>query len=112
MGESSRRPTDPVRARIYCGAKLPDTVLEVPNPIVVVENLSPTTRRTDVTLKLAGYFRVPSVAHYLIVNPTPRLVIHHVRGSGDPILTRVVSDGVITLDPLGLALAVIDIFGD
>jgi Uma2 family endonuclease len=99
-------------ALVYCGAKLPDTVLEVPNPIVVVEVLSPTTRRIDVTLKLAGYFRVPSVAHYLIVDPTPRLVIHHARGSGDLILTRVVTDGVITLDPPAAALAVIDIFGD
>jgi Uma2 family endonuclease len=62
-------------------------------------------------LKLAGYFRLPSVAHYLIVDPTQRSVIHHARGAGDTILTRVISDGVITLDPPGLELAMSDIYG-
>ena len=97
-------------ALVYCGQELPPTSLEVPNPVIVVEVLSPSTRRVDVSLKLAGYFRLPSVAHYLIVDPTQRSVIHHARGTGDTILTRVISDGVITLDPPGLELAVSDIY--
>ena len=55
-------------ALVYCGEELPQTALEVPNPVVIVEVLSPSTRRIDVSVKLAGYFRLPSVAHYLIVD--------------------------------------------
>jgi Uma2 family endonuclease len=86
-------------ALIYCGDKLPPTALEVPNPVVIVDVLPPSTRRVDVSLKLAGYFRLPSVAHYLIVDPTERYVVHHARGSGDAIVTHIVTDGAISLDP-------------
>src|SRR5438477_8752609 len=44
-------------ALVYCGEKLrPDTML-VPNPVIVVEVLSPTTRHTDTSAKLIGYFK-------------------------------------------------------
>jgi Uma2 family endonuclease len=98
-------------ALVYCGLELPASVLEVPNPIIVVEVLSPSTHRIDASLKLAGYFRVPSVAHYLIVDPDQPLIIHHARGTQDTILTRVVRDGAITLDPPGFDLALGDIYG-
>ena len=78
-------------ALIYCGTKLAPSAIEVPAPIVVVEVLSPSTRRLDTSDKLAGYFRLPSVAHYLIVDPDKPLVLHHARGSGDTILTHVVT---------------------
>ena len=54
---------------VHVGIKLPPPAIEVPAPIIVVEVLSPATRRIDTSDKLAGYFRVPSVAHYLIVDP-------------------------------------------
>lgn len=98
-------------ALVYCGEELSLTALEVPNPVIVVEVLSPSTRRVDVSLKLAGYFRMPSVAHYLIVDPTQPSIIHHARGVGDTIATRVVTEGVITLDPPGLELTLTDIYG-
>ena len=98
-------------ALVYCGQKLPQTALEVPSPVIIVEVLSPCTRRVDVSLKLAGYFRLPSVAHYLIVDPTQHSVIHHARGTGDTIATRIVTDGTIALDPPGLELALTDIYG-
>src|ERR1700687_2983166 len=34
-----------------------------------VEVLLPSTRHIDASAKLAGYFRIPSVRHYLIVDP-------------------------------------------
>jgi len=98
-------------AVVYCGEKLPPRAVEIPNPVIVVEVLSPSTRRIDLSTKLAGYFKVPSIAHYLIVDPDQSLVIHHARGVGDPILTRVVRDGSITLDPPGLELPIADIYG-
>lgn len=99
-------------ALVYCGEKLAPTALEVPNPVIVIEVLSPSTHRVDVSLKLAGYFRLPSVAHYLIVDPTQPNVIHHSRGTGDAILTRIITEGVMGLDPPGLDLAIADIYGD
>jgi Uma2 family endonuclease len=98
-------------ALVYCGIELPTSVVEVPNPIIVIEVLSPSTRRIDASLKLAGYFRVPSVMHYLIVDPDQPLIIHHARGNSDKILTSIVREGAITLDPPGLELALDDIYG-
>ena len=97
-------------ALVYCGQKLPDSAIEVPNPVIVVEVLSPSTRHVDASAKLAGYFRVASVRHYLIVDPDQRLVIHHARGEGDLIATRIVSDGGLRLDPPGIQLVVAELF--
>jgi Uma2 family endonuclease len=97
-------------ALVYCGQKLPPTALEVPNPVILVEVVSQTTRQVDASLKLAGYFRLPSVAHYLIVDPTQRVILHHSRGTGDTIITRIVTEGRIALDPPGLELVLSDIY--
>jgi len=97
-------------ALVYRGTKLPRSAVEVPAPVVVVEVLSPSTRRIDASAKLAGYFRLPSVAHYLIVEPDKPLVVHHARGAGDTILTRVVTEGTIELDPPGLTVKLADIY--
>jgi Uma2 family endonuclease len=97
-------------ALIYCGEEIPSTSLEVPNPVVLVEVLSPSSRRVDVSLKLVGYFRLPSVAHYLIVDPTRPSIIHHSRGADDTIITRIVTEGAITLDPPGFELGLSDIY--
>src|SRR5579863_7487423 len=86
-------------AFVYCGTKLPPSAVEVPNPVIVVEVLSPSTRHIDLSAKLADYFRLPSVAHYLIVDPGKPRIIHHARAADDTILTRIVSDGSIKLDP-------------
>jgi Uma2 family endonuclease len=98
-------------ALVYCGTKLPPSALEVPNPIIVIEVLSPSSRQVDASLKLAGYFRLASVTHYLIVDPDRTLIIHHERGDDGIILTRIVTDGVVSLDPPGLALDLADVYG-
>jgi Uma2 family endonuclease len=97
-------------ALVYCGPELPPSAIEVPEPVIVVEVLSPSTRRIDAAAKLAGYFRLPSVAHYLIVDPNDPLIVHHARGAGETIITRVVRSGSIALDPLGLELELAEIY--
>jgi Uma2 family endonuclease len=92
-------------AVVYCGNKLASSAIEVPNPVIVVEVLSPSTRHIDLSTKLADYFRLPSVTHYLIVDPDRPRIVHHARGTGDTILTRIVTDGSIELDPPGIELA-------
>ena len=93
-------------ALVYCGDEVPDDSLEVPNPVIVVEVLSPGKQMTDMRDKLRGYFTVSSVNHYLIVDPEKRLVIHHARGTGDALQTRLLTEGDLPLDPPGLRLQV------
>ena len=97
-------------ALVYCGPKLPGSAIEVPDPILIVEVLSPSTRHIDAAAKLAGYFSLPSVRHYLIVDPDRPLVIHHARGDGDAIATRIASAGPLRLEPPGLELAIEDFY--
>ena len=97
-------------ALVNCGARMADDAVAAPNPVVVVEVLSPGTASTDTGAKLAGYFRVPSVAHYLIVHPTKRIVTHH-RRNGDAIETLVLVGGPITMDPPGIAVTVEELYG-
>lgn len=99
-------------AVVYSGERIARSAVEVPNPLIVVEVLSWSTRRVDVSIKLAGYFRLPSVVHYFIVDPNEPMVVHHARGGGGDIITRVVTEGTITLDPPGLEIAVEDIYAE
>jgi Uma2 family endonuclease len=96
---------------VYCGEPISGDALVVPNPVSVVEVLSPGNAMTDLRDKLQGYFRVPSVQHYLVVDPDKRLVIHHARGQDDVVSTRIVSKGSISLDPPGLPLPLDALFG-
>ncbi|MDX2266077.1 MAG: Uma2 family endonuclease [Hyphomicrobiales bacterium] len=93
-------------ALVYCGEKAPRGSLEIPNPVVVVEVLSPGTAMRDAQAKLQGYFSVASVEHYLILNPETRMVTHHARAEGDAVRTRIVSDGALMLNPPGLDVSV------
>jgi Uma2 family endonuclease len=97
-------------AVVYCGEKLLPSAVEVPNPVIVVEVLSPSTRHIDLSAKLADYFRLPSISHYLIVDPERARIVHHARATGDTILTRIVSEGRIKLEPPGLEFAISDIY--
>jgi Uma2 family endonuclease len=98
-------------ALVYCGERLPGDAVEVPNPIIVVEVLSPGTLDHDTSGKLAGYFQVSSVQHYLIVDPAQRLVIHH-RRTDDAIETRIAGGGTLRLEPPGIELALGDLFAE
>jgi hypothetical protein len=58
-----------------------------------------------------GYFTLPSVHHYLIVDPEGPPLIHHCRqAEGAPILTSIVHEGGLTLTPPGVVLDVAEMF--
>jgi len=97
-------------AVVYAGEELDAAAVEVPNPLIVAEVLSPSTRHVDLSAKLAGYLRVQSIIHYLVVDPAQPLIIHHLRQADDTFLTRVVRDGSIALDPPGMAISVGDVY--
>lgn len=91
-------------ALIYGGPKLPRGALVAPNPIVVAEVLSPTTAHIDRGIKLTGYFSLPSLQHYLIVDPDTMSVTHHARTMDGTVSGSTYSSGAIRLDPPGLTL--------
>jgi Uma2 family endonuclease len=97
-------------ALAYCGPKLPRQALEVPNPVLVVEVASPSTRKFDETVKRDGYFSLPSVHHYLIVDPEGPPVIHYDRRADGTILRSVVAAGALALAPPGIDLGVAEVF--
>lgn len=85
--------------------------LEVADPLIVVEVLSPSTARTDATTKLKGYFQVPSVQHYLIIDPEERTITHHKRARTGDVSTRIVRKGALPLKPPGIHVRLADVFG-
>jgi Uma2 family endonuclease len=96
---------------VYRSPKAPRDALSVPNPMIVVEVLSPGTATFVAAAKLDAYFKHPSIQHYLIVDTDKPLVVHHRRttaaSSGDSAgddawMTRIVSSGRLQLDPPGL----------
>src|SRR5271157_2184818 len=87
----------------------PLDAIEIPNPVIVVEVLSPSTAADDHGVKLDGYFSLPSVEHYLILDPDRRVMIHHKRGQA-AIETRILRDGLVRLDPPGFEAKVAGFF--
>jgi hypothetical protein len=67
--------------------------------------LSPATSSRDLGAKLDDHVRLPSVRHCLIVRAENRTVIHHEHGENGVILTRIVRDGPILLEPPGITPA-------
>jgi Uma2 family endonuclease len=88
-------------ALVVCPPPIDLSTLEIPNPVIVVEVLSPSTAADDHGVKLDGYFSLGSLAHYLILDPDRRVMIHHRRGQAGAIETRVLREGVVVLDPPG-----------
>jgi Uma2 family endonuclease len=97
-------------ALVVCPPPTDLNTLEIPNPVVVVEVLSPSTAADDHGVKLDGYFSVPSVNHYLILDPDRRVMIHHRRAHAGAIETRVLREGKVILDPPGFEAQVAAFF--
>jgi Uma2 family endonuclease len=96
-------------AVVNCGPRVAPDATAATNPVIVVEVLSPSTQAVDTSDKLADYFRVPSIQHYLIVSARRREIIHHQRG-GDGIVSRIVNLESIRLDPPCIAIDVAEIY--
>ena len=109
VGEGTNYEPD---ALVNCGPPMGDDEVAAPNPVVVVEVPSPSSRSLDAGLKLADYFRVPSIRHYLIVGAGRRLVVHHRRGEDGGIETRLLTEGAIALDPPGITVTVEALYRD
>jgi Uma2 family endonuclease len=91
-------------ALVNCGQPVADSTMAAPNPVVVVEVLSPSTRHIDKTVKVADYFRVPSLCHYLIVDLARRHLLRYRRQAAALATVTTVKNGAIALDPPGISI--------
>jgi Uma2 family endonuclease len=89
---------------VRCGPPLDDNATELDDPLIVIEVVLPSSQKRDSGAKLADYFRLPSVRHYLIVKTENQTIIHHRRDDAGGISTHIIRDGAIRLDPPGLNL--------
>jgi Uma2 family endonuclease len=90
---------------VNCGEPgAPDSLI-APNPVIVVEVLSPSTRNIDTTVNLADYFRVPGLRHYVIVDLGRQHVVHYRKQDGT-VTVVVMTEGEIAFDPPGISVAV------
>ncbi|MFM2041689.1 MAG: hypothetical protein RLY86_265 [Pseudomonadota bacterium] len=97
-------------ALINCGPPVDPLAIVAPSPVVIVEVTSDSSRGVDTGRKMAAYFRLPSVMHYLIVFYDKRTIIHHALQDGDTILSRILSGGTIPLDPPGIDLDMDEVY--
>jgi Uma2 family endonuclease len=100
--EHSREPDAAVQCSV--AVDLDSMILEA--PLIVVEVTSPSSERDDTGDKLVEYFSVPSIRHYLIVNPTKQVVVQHTRDDAGAISTRIMSNGQLDLSPPGMTVPV------
>jgi Uma2 family endonuclease len=97
-------------ALVNCGAAFAAEDQFAPNPVIVVEVVSPTSRARDFSEKFTDYFRVPSIQHYLIVDLDRRHILHHQRAAGGKILTAIMKEGALRLDPPGIEISLDGVF--
>jgi Uma2 family endonuclease len=92
---------------VYPGPERPGEDLEVPDPVIVVEVVSPTSSKRDKVKKRTDYFSLPTVAHYLIVDPVERTVQYLCRADSPDAQGRLLREGeFLDLAPLGLVVEV------
>ena len=97
-------------ASVICPPPKSDDI-ETSSPVVVLEVLSPSTAAFDHGPKLEGYFSLPSLGHYLLLDPERRVVIQHSRGREGVIETRILHEGAVRLDPPGIVVDIAEFFG-
>jgi Uma2 family endonuclease len=100
VGDSDYEPD----AVVHCGTRLPDDAIAVPDPLIIVEVLSPSTSAIDRAWKLQEYFRLPSLCHYMIIWADKEQIAHHRRAADGVIETKIVTGGEIKLDPPGISI--------
>ena len=99
-------------ALVRCGEPADRNAIEIGDPVIVVEVVSPSSQSVDTGAKLADYIRLASVRHYLIVKDENQTVIHHLKAADGRIETRIVRSGALHMDPPGISVKVESFFVD
>ena len=93
-------------ALIYSGPKRADSEIEIPDPVIVVEVISPTSGPRDKVRKRQDYFSLPSVEHYLAIDFAARTVIHFDKSNWQSDGRLLGEADVADLSPPGLMLPI------
>ena len=93
-------------ALVYAGPERPARSIELSDPVVVVEVVSPTSGTRDKVRKRLDYFSLPSVLHYLVVDPEARTVLHFDRSNWQAEGRLLRDTELVCLEPPGLRLPV------
>lgn len=93
---------------VACGANEGDQYLRT-NPILLVEVLSPSTRRVDLTEKLVNYCNIPSLLEYVIVHQdNPHVHVHRRRNGWQA--EHYFANDELTLESIQLTITVETIY--
>jgi Uma2 family endonuclease len=100
---------------VSCGRRPSNDALDLEDPCLVVEVLSPSTARTDLGEKRFAYQEIPMLHAYLVVEPTWRAVHRHWRDDAGQWRRETISgaSGIVTLPcPAGATLTLDEIYED
>ena len=96
---------------IECGPRDPDA-LEVRQPVVVFEVMSPSNRPSEVVSKIEEYKRNPAIMHIVLIEPAVITITVLSRGVDGLWTDRTLTDlsDVLVLDPPKVELALTEIY--
>ena len=97
---------------VPCAIVIDEAARVVPEPMVVVEVASPSTRLADVNDEVEFYSRIASIRHYLVIEQDQHRVVYHGRGPSGGLEPRILREGNIIVDPPGITLALADLYRD
>jgi Uma2 family endonuclease len=89
---------------VTCATAIDETARLVPEPVIVVEVASRSTRLADINDKVEFYGGIKSVQHYLVIEQDRRRAVYHGRGPSGTLEPRILRGGEIALDPPGIRL--------
>jgi Uma2 family endonuclease len=89
-----------------------DTDDAVPEPILIIEVVSPSTEREDRGRKKFDYFAMPSIQHYAIVEQDARRIDLYTRASDHWTDEVVEGDAVLSLSSIGVEVSLDTIYED
>jgi Uma2 family endonuclease len=97
---------------VTCAAAIDETAHLVPEPVIVVEVASPSTRLADVNDKVEFYGGIASIHHYLVIEQDRRRIVYHGRGASGGLEPRILRKGSVALDPPGIVLTLDELYRD
>jgi Uma2 family endonuclease len=97
---------------VTCAPTIDETARLVPEPVIVVEVASPSTRLADVNDKVEFYGGIASVRHYLVIEQDRCRVVCHGRGQSGGLEPRIMRAGEIALDLPGVRIGLDSLYRD
>jgi Uma2 family endonuclease len=92
---------------------VPGDALFTDSPGVILEVLSPTTRRTDEVQKLRDYITIPTLGTYILAETdSPLLTLHRRDGAGFRRETLSGLDAVLALPEAGVTIPLAELYRD